>query len=131
MIYGASDTGKSFVLEAIDFMLGWGGPLRDIPERVGYDRVALSAEDASGETFTIFRAASGGNYQVVDGIHQTPPDGVKPRVLGSKHSADNPENISSFLLEKIGLENRRVRINKRNETNNLSFRSLLSAGLGR
>ncbi|MGC1349937.1 MAG: hypothetical protein WA858_09170 [Xanthobacteraceae bacterium] len=32
-------TGKSFILEALDFMLGAGADLRDIPERVGYDRI--------------------------------------------------------------------------------------------
>jgi hypothetical protein len=41
VIYGASEVGKSFVVEAIDFMLGGKPPLRDIPERVGYDRVLL------------------------------------------------------------------------------------------
>ena len=39
VIYGASNTGKSFIVEAIDFMLGGKPPLRDIPERVGYDLV--------------------------------------------------------------------------------------------
>ena len=39
VIYGASNTGKSFIVEAIDFMLGGKPPLRDIPERVGYDRL--------------------------------------------------------------------------------------------
>jgi len=30
VIYGASEVGKSFVVEAVDFMLGGRGPLRDI-----------------------------------------------------------------------------------------------------
>lgn len=34
VLYGASNTGKSFIVEAIDFMLGGKPPLRDIPERV-------------------------------------------------------------------------------------------------
>ena len=33
VIYGASECGKSFVVEAIDFMLGGKQQLRDIPER--------------------------------------------------------------------------------------------------
>jgi AAA15 family ATPase/GTPase len=41
VLYGASNTGKSFIVEAIDFMLGGKPPLRDIPERVGYDLVLL------------------------------------------------------------------------------------------
>lgn len=52
VIYGASNTGKSFVVEAIDFMLGGQGPLRDIPERVGYDRVILAVETLDGDSFT-------------------------------------------------------------------------------
>jgi DNA repair ATPase RecN len=35
VIYGASETGKSFIVEALDFMLGSSTELRDIPERVG------------------------------------------------------------------------------------------------
>jgi len=35
VIYGASETGKSFILESIEFMLGGSENLRDIPERVG------------------------------------------------------------------------------------------------
>jgi len=35
ILYGSSDTGKTFLVEAIDFMLGAGDDLRDIPERNG------------------------------------------------------------------------------------------------
>ena len=34
VLYGASESGKSFAVEAIDFMLGGKLPLRDLPERV-------------------------------------------------------------------------------------------------
>lgn len=125
VIYGASDTGKSFVLEAIDFMLGGQAQLRDIPERVGYDRIALSIAPSNGGEFTLFRATSGGQFQLADGVHQTPPPGVDLQVLASKHAADNPDTVSAFLLRHIGLENRRVRVNKKNDTNSLSFRNLV------
>lgn len=35
VICGASETGKSFIVESIDFMLGGGDPPRDIPEKAG------------------------------------------------------------------------------------------------
>ena len=38
VICGASDTGKSFLAESIDFMLG-GSELRDIPERTPYGEI--------------------------------------------------------------------------------------------
>lgn len=61
---------------------------------------------------------------MAEGVHQTPPPGVDLQVLASKHAADNPDTVSAFLLRHIGLENRRVRVNKKNDTNSLSFRNL-------
>ena len=46
VICGASETGKSFIVESIDFMLGKESPVRDIPERDGYDRIRLAIESA-------------------------------------------------------------------------------------
>jgi DNA repair ATPase RecN len=62
VVCGASDTGKSFIVEAIDFLLGAKGPLRDIPERVGYDRERLTLETLNSGTFTLERSTSGGNF---------------------------------------------------------------------
>lgn len=129
VIYGASDTGKSFILEAIDFMLGGQTELRDIPEREGYDRIALAIAPSEGAAFTLFRATAGGQFQMTEGVHLVPPQGVEPKVVASKHSAENPNNLSSILLDHIGLGNKRVRVNKRNETNNLSFRNLVPLSL--
>ena len=42
VIYGASDTGKSYIVEAIDYMSGAKGPLKDIPQAVGYDQILLA-----------------------------------------------------------------------------------------
>lgn len=124
VLYGASETGKSFVLEAIDFMLGGQGPLRDIPERVGYDRIFLGIDTADNGSFTIVRAPTGGQFQQYEGLHQCVPDGVEPKVLGAKHSATSDDNLSSYLLHKIGLNDKRVKTNARSETRNLSFRDL-------
>lgn len=69
VIYGASDTGKSFIVETIDFMLGGKLPLRDFEERVGYDRILLGAETLDGQSFTIHRSTAGGAFKVFDGLH--------------------------------------------------------------
>jgi len=125
VIYGASDTGKSFLVEAIDFMLGGKPPLRDIPERVGYDRILLGIETVKGETFTLRRSADGGRFKVYEGLYSTDPgDEVECRELAEQHSDKNKDNLSSFLLEKCELAGRRVRKNKRGVTNSLSFRNL-------
>lgn len=125
VVYGASDTGKSFVVEAIDFMLGGSRPLRDIPQRVGYDRVLLGIETIAGEQFTLSRSADGGRFLVYPGLHlQVPPAEVEGRELSDQHSEKGTDNLSAFLLEKCNLWGKRVRRNKRGETFSLSFRHL-------
>lgn len=125
VLYGASNTGKSFIVEAIDFMLGGKPPLRDIPERVGYDLVLLSIETLGGNTFTLWRSIDGGGFRLYEGLHQTPPaTDVPHKLLDEKHSDKNNSNLSSFLLGLCGLGGKRVRKNSRNETNSLSFRNI-------
>jgi hypothetical protein len=124
VLYGASDTGKSFILDTIDFMLGGKGPLRDFPEREGYDRILLGMQTSSGEFFTLQRSTTGGGFLKADGLHETtfPKDGVAE--LREQHDERKDDNLSRFLLGKIGLLDRRVKRNKHNETNSLSFRNL-------
>ncbi|MGE0315736.1 MAG: AAA family ATPase [Lautropia sp.] len=125
VIYGASNTGKSFIVEAIDFMLGGKPPLRDIPERVGYDLILLGLETLDGKSFTLWRSMDGGGFRLYDGLHQTPPaTDIAYKQLDDKHSERNDANLSSFLLELCGLGGKRVRKNSRNETNSLSFRNI-------
>ena len=123
VIYGASDTGKSFVVETIDFMLGAKGPLTDFKESSGYDRILL-AISSGDESFTIARSMSGGAFEVFDGLFSDILPAGPGRVLGDVHSAKDTENLSAFLLEKIGLSNKRIKKNQKDATQNLSFRNL-------
>src|SRR3954467_7290716 len=87
LLYGASDTGKSFVVEAIDFMLGGRTALRDIPERVGYDRILLGIETMEGEQFTLSRSTEGGNFRLYTGLFiDLPPPETEARELADQHS---------------------------------------------
>jgi hypothetical protein len=125
VLYGASNAGKSFIVEAIDFMLGGGQALRDIPERVGYDRVALGIESFTGQTFTILRSIDGGGFRLYDGLHDTPPgEDIPSKVLDERHSDRNDANLSAFLLGLCGLAGKRLRKNSRGELQSLSFRNL-------
>lgn len=124
VVYGASDTGKSFILDSIDYMLGGRGPLRDFPEREGYDRVLLGLSSTSGSSFTLQRSTAGGGFLMVEGLHETdfPQQGASE--LREAHDDRKDDNLSRYLLKTIGLVDRRIRRNKLNETNSLSFRNL-------
>jgi len=125
VVCGASDTGKSFIVEAIDFLLGAKGPLRDIPERVGYDRERLTLESLHGETFTLERSTSGGNFRKFEGNWLTgEPDIESGTILNQKHEHGNSSTLSTYLLSLIGLAGKYVQKNQQGITNSLSFRNL-------
>ena len=60
VICGASDTGKSFLADTIDFMLG-GSILKQIPQRDGYAAIGLSMATTDDEGWLLERAMSGGD----------------------------------------------------------------------
>jgi hypothetical protein len=124
VIYGASNTGKSFIVDSIDFMLGGKGPLRDIPERVGYDRIFLAMETLDRQPFTLSRSTAGGAFTMFKGLYADiipASDGV---TLADQHNDRRDDNLSAFLLEKLGLAHRKIRKNQRGDFQNLSFRNL-------
>jgi len=124
VIHGASNTGKSFIVDAIDFMLGGKGPLRDIPERVGYDQILLAMETLEGSQFTLVRSTDGGAFRLFDGLHSDKLPEGDGTPLAETHSDRNEENLSANLLARLDLAHKKVRRNKRGDTNSLSFRNL-------
>lgn len=122
VIYGASEAGKSYIGEAVDFMLG-AASLRKIPEAAGYQHMLLSI-DFDGDIVTLARNLRGGNISVYDGDIRQIPDLVADQVLLASHKKDRTDTISFFLLDRLGITDRRLRKNKRNETVALSFRNI-------
>src|ERR1700735_4177486 len=100
ILWGSSDTGKTFLVQAIDFMLGAGDPLRDIPERIGYDRILLGITTASGDDFTLQRSINGGAFTRYDGLLRDPAQGSRDgKALSAGHSSNNYNNLSNWLLQ--------------------------------
>ncbi len=124
VVCGSSNTGKSFVVDTIDFMLGGSAQLKDIPERVGYDRILLGIEAADGVSFTLERSVQGGNFNRYGGLITTLPVDAEGELLRAKHNPNREDNLSRQLLGLIGLDERRIRRNKQGDTRSLSFRDL-------
>jgi hypothetical protein len=122
IVSGPSDTGKSYILEAIDFMLGGQVSPRQIPESVGYDRAHLVIETKTGHQYELTRALDGGDFELLD---LTDPEAGSV-ILAGRHSASDSGNISTFLLRLVDLDRKRLRKNTNNELQNLSFRGLAS-----
>lgn len=66
LIYGPSDTGKSHIFKALNYLLGSDtAPDNDVTEAQGYTSFALEVEGSlPDQQFTIFRGAAGGGATV-------------------------------------------------------------------
>ena len=125
LIYGASNTGKSSIVDGIDFMLGREKKLKELPEHDEFESVLLGLEFSDTEKFTLFRSIRGGNYLCYEGLHQKKPEDVEFETLKAGKSTKKINSVSDFLMEKIELVNKKLKKNAKNETENLTIRTLL------
>ena len=125
VLYGASNTGKSFAVKAIDFMLGGTKPLPDIHERVGYEQAWLALKLPKSGDSTLLRALAGGGFELYPGHVAEALKHQKNRQLSARHSAASTDNVSQFLLEELDLTGREVAVDVHGKKKPLSFRDLM------
>lgn len=123
VIAGASNTGKTFIYQSIDFMLGGKNGPKPIPECEGYDKVIMEISQYDGVCYTLERPIQGGVFRIKEGDL----NGNGTWNTYAERLSDNPLNIATFLLNLCNLDSVQLRKNKNNEKVRLSFRDV--AGL--
>lgn len=127
VISGPSDTGKSYIFNLLNFMLGAENPPEYISESKGYSECFLEIKTYTGGTYTIKRSIS---KSAPLAIGQCSVDSREKceqwKSLAPKHSADDENNISRFLLRISGIRLAKLRINKNNKTRTVSFRDFVN-----
>lgn len=122
VISGASNTGKSYILQCLDFSLGSGSPPKQIDESIGYEIVQLELRNSVGQVCTVERSLKGGKSLLRMQAHADVPE--RETILGDKHGANDPNTISGFFLEACGLWGRKIRTKKDGAVRSLSFRDI-------
>lgn len=125
VLYGASNTGKTFTVKSIDFMLGGKGPLPDIKERVGYEKLWMALHLPKSGDVTLMRALAGGAFALHPGHVASSVDKADIRKLSAKNDATSLDNLSQFLLEEIDLRGREIAFDINGRKRPLSFRDLV------
>jgi len=125
VLYGASNTGKSFTVKTIDFMLGSSKPLPEIDERKNFERAWLSATLPLSGDVTFMRALAGGSLEVHDGqVDLASERKSTGRHLSARHDHASDENVSQFLLNELGFGSKFVAVDANGKKRSLSFRDL-------
>jgi hypothetical protein len=101
VIYGASNSGKSYTIKALDFMCGAGSPLPAIHELEGYETCWLELDLPRSGRMTLSRAVRGGDVEAFMGsFYQA--HGARP-VTTFAGSHERANSLSRFLLSELGV----------------------------
>lgn len=118
VVSGPSDTGKTFIVQCIDYMLGGKDVPEPIPEAAQYETVRLTLSvSVDDDEVVLERSIRGGNFKLVR------PEQAD-EILAAKHTAGNKASVSQYLLSLSGLNGKKVRKNKEGVTREVSFRDL-------
>jgi len=123
VIYGASDTGKSFIVEAIDYMLG-AGKLKNVGEAEGYTRILLGLRLADNQIVTLARTINGNKVDIHGGDLRAYNAASPDKTLSVRHNAKSEKNLSRYLLKIVGADGRQLLKKQNGELASLSFRHL-------
>ncbi|MCY9590328.1 hypothetical protein PC41400_19220 [Paenibacillus chitinolyticus] len=126
VIMGPTNTGKSFLFECINFMLGGKDAPEQIDEIVDYEyhTIFLELESNDGLKFTFERQLSGGNFKKYNcPIHELTTES-KFQNLSQKHS-EKKESMSKFLMSLTGYKNTNlfIKTNKNNKLRRFTYRN--------
>ncbi|NEW62264.1 AAA family ATPase [Granulicatella sp. zg-ZJ] len=122
LIIGPSNTGKSYIMDAIDYAFGFtpkpGKPSKIVDNNHGYTHVTLKLKTPNGyvtltrEFGTSKIKVTSTDYKIEDGIYSVNNNAKK--------------NINSILLELIGIsDEHRILANESGKTQALTFRTIL------
>jgi len=120
VIVGPSDTGKTYIFQCIDYMLGSSKKPKPIPEAKGYDSCLLEIKSYNDKSYTLERSLKGGDFKLYKNKIDKPGT---PELLKGDNKGSN-KSVSDFLLRLCNIENKKVRKNAKGVTNNLYFQDL-------
>lgn len=115
VITGPSNTGKTFILRCIDYMLGGQEPPPNIPEAERYNFIELDISIGENQCVTLKRDRKAGDYILI-------VSGQPERILGKKHDPERDDTLSAYLLKLIGVQGKSIKKNQRGGKRTISFR---------
>lgn len=124
VISGASDTGKTFIFQTLDYVLGGSSKPKEIEESQGYDEIYVEVKDYKENIFTLRRNITDGKMYLYECEYKS-KDKISPINIIEKHDKSNNNNISTFLLGLCNCTYKRIIKNKKGEIKSFSFRDFL------
>ena len=123
-VSGASNTGKTYIAETIDFLLGASSPPEVNPESRGYTRAFLEFRTSDGKEYSIYRGFQNNNVSLYEGPLSSINSTTQGKQLSAIHRTGARDTLSHYLLSLLSLDGKFVRRNQYAEKSELTFRNV-------
>lgn len=124
LIIGSSDTGKSYIFQCINYLLGGYAYPKDIPESKEYSHAYLQLKTDNNLIYTISRQLRNNAKAYLSNTTIEKHD-VSKTEIGIKNNTHQGNNISEFLLSLMGIQGDvMIKKNANNKTVKLSYRDM-------
>jgi len=125
VITGASETGKTYILQCIDYMLGGQTPPKDVDEGKGYETLLLEYEvRGSGKAVLERSLRSGGDFRHYSIPLEQWVQNVGFTELHQSHDADREDTVSHLFLTLSGLAGAMLLESASGKNKSVSFRDI-------
>ena len=125
VISGPTNTGKSYIFQCINYMLGSSSRPKNIKEARAYTSIFLEICNYKNEYFTLESDLKGGNFK----LFNTKIDNIKEdfdfKILNRKHDPLKENTVSAFLLSQSNIWGKRIRTNAKGKTRSISYRDIV------
>lgn len=124
VITGPSDTGKTYIYECIDYMLGASRPPKAVKQSRNYNKIYLEIEAVNSIIYTLEGDLKGGGIKLYKGKIDEITFDNEYEVLNRKHNPNSDETISAFFQKLNNIYGSEVRKNARGTKRQLSYRDI-------
>ena len=125
VISGPSDTGKTYIFQCINYMLGSSSPPKGILQARPYTKIYLEITSSQDQPYTLESDLKGGDFNLYKSKIDEITFGQDYKILSRKHNPKSEETISAFLLKLNNLYPKKVRTNAKGKTRQISYRDIV------
>lgn len=125
VIAGPTDTGKTYIFQCLNYMLGSKDLPKEINQAKGYTAIFLEIEVIGTGIFTLESDFKRGAFKLYNGSIDFINKGEELQSLSRRHNPENDNNLSSYLLTINNILGKKIKTNAKGSTRSISYRDLV------
>ena len=125
VIFGATNTGKSYAFEVLEHLMGSDRAPKDIPQSSGYNRGYLELLTSAGERYVIERVFKNDSVRLRRGTLLEPDEPLEGDTIAAEHKKGDRSTLSARLLDLFGFGARQILFSEKTGVKNeVGFRNV-------